>query len=43
MMNGVNKTLPPAPMGVGFGIRTQDSDVEELKVISSSSPYLSIF
>jgi len=27
-----NKALPPAPMGVGFGIRTQDSDVEELKV-----------
>jgi hypothetical protein len=43
MMNGVNKTLPPAPMGVGFGIRTQDSDVEELKVIPSPSPYLSIF
>jgi hypothetical protein len=43
MMNGVNKILPPAPMGVGFGIRTQDSDVEELKVIPSSSPYLSIF
>ena len=34
IMNGNNKTLPPAPMGVGFGIRTQDSDVEELKVIS---------
>jgi hypothetical protein len=30
-----NKSLPPAPMGVGFGIRTQDSDVEELKVIST--------
>jgi hypothetical protein len=30
-MNG-NKALPPAPMGVGFGIRTQESDVEELKV-----------
>ncbi|KAH7391381.1 hypothetical protein BKA64DRAFT_710285 [Cadophora sp. MPI-SDFR-AT-0126] len=27
-----NKALPPAPMGVGFGIRTQDSDVEELKI-----------
>lgn len=27
-----NKDLPPTPMGVGFGIRTQDSDVEELKV-----------
>jgi myosin heavy subunit len=32
MTNGMNKILPPAPMGVGFGIRTQDSDVEELKV-----------
>jgi hypothetical protein len=41
--NGVNKILPPAPMGVGFGIRTQDSDVEELKVFPSRSPYLSIF
>ncbi|KAH8679931.1 hypothetical protein BGZ60DRAFT_525130 [Tricladium varicosporioides] len=30
-MNG-NKNLPPAPMGVGFGIRTQDSDVEDLKI-----------
>jgi hypothetical protein len=30
-LNG-GKTLPLAPMGVGFGIRTQDSDVEELKV-----------
>lgn len=30
-LNG-NKNLPPTPMGVGFGIRTQDSDVEELKV-----------
>ncbi|KAL2063538.1 hypothetical protein VTL71DRAFT_5343 [Oculimacula yallundae] len=30
-MNG-NKALPPAPMGVGFGIRTQSSDVEELKI-----------
>lgn len=27
-----NKTLPPAPMGTGFGIRTQNSDVEDLKV-----------
>ena len=34
IMNGNNKTLPPAPMGFGFGIRTQDSDVEELKVLS---------
>jgi len=31
-LNGANKNLPPAPMGMGFGIRTQDSDVEELKV-----------
>jgi hypothetical protein len=32
-MNGTsNKNLPPAPMGFGFGIRTQDTDVEELKV-----------
>lgn len=30
-LNGT-KNLPPTPMGVGFGIRTQDSDVEELKV-----------
>jgi hypothetical protein len=30
MLNGNNKNLPPAP--VGFGIRTQDSDVEDLKV-----------
>ncbi|KAE8451088.1 hypothetical protein EG329_004760 [Mollisiaceae sp. DMI_Dod_QoI] len=30
-LNG-NKNLPPTPMGVGFGIRTQDSDVEELKI-----------
>ncbi|CZS98948.1 related to GRIP1 associated protein 1 [Rhynchosporium agropyri] len=30
-MNG-NKALPQAPMGVGFGIRTQTSDVEELKI-----------
>lgn len=37
-MNGINsnnKTLPPAP--VGFGIRTQESDVEELKVIPNDS------
>jgi hypothetical protein len=34
IMNGNNKTLPPAPMGFGFGIRTQDTDVEELKVCS---------
>ena len=33
VMNGIGvKTLPPPPMGLGFGIRTQDSDVEELKV-----------
>ena len=38
MMNGANKILPPAPMGVGFGIRTQDSDVEELKVCPSTNP-----
>lgn len=30
-MNG-NKISPLPPMGVGFGIRTQDSDVEDLKV-----------
>jgi hypothetical protein len=38
MINGANKILPPAPMGVGFGIRTQDSDVEELKVCPPSNP-----
>lgn len=32
IMNGNNKSLPQAPMGVGFGIRTQDTDVEELKI-----------
>jgi hypothetical protein len=32
MNGGSNKSLPPAPMGLGFGIRTQESDVEELKV-----------
>lgn len=32
IMNGSNKGLPPAPMGFGFGIRTQDTDVEDLKV-----------
>ena len=32
IVNGNNKIHPPAPMGVGFGIRTQDIDVEELKV-----------
>jgi hypothetical protein len=37
-LNGANKILPPTPMGVGFGIRTQDSDVEELKVCPSSNP-----
>ncbi|CZR55258.1 related to GRIP1 associated protein 1 [Phialocephala subalpina] len=30
-LNG-NKNLPATPMGVGFGIRTQDSEVEELKI-----------
>ncbi|EHL02204.1 putative protein SPA2 [Glarea lozoyensis 74030] len=30
-MNG-NKMPPPAPMGTGFGIRTQDTDVEDLKI-----------
>lgn len=33
IMNGNNKGLPPAPMGLGFGIRTQDTDVEDLKVL----------
>jgi hypothetical protein len=33
VMNGNTKALPPPPpMGLGFGIRTQDSNVEELKV-----------
>lgn len=36
-MNGNVNVSPPSPMGVGFGIRTQDSDVEELKVIPLSS------
>ncbi|KAG9236295.1 hypothetical protein BJ875DRAFT_233776 [Amylocarpus encephaloides] len=31
-MNGNNKSLPLPPMGVGFGIRTQESDVEDLKI-----------
>lgn len=31
-LNGGNKALPPAPMGLGFGIRTQGNDVEGLKV-----------
>ncbi|KAG0651676.1 spa2 [Hyphodiscus hymeniophilus] len=33
-INGVNgnKTLAPAPLGLGFGIRTQATDVEDLKV-----------
>ncbi|KAG9247796.1 hypothetical protein BJ878DRAFT_414196 [Calycina marina] len=31
-INGITKSLPMAPMGVGFGIRAQDSDVENLKV-----------
>lgn len=35
MMNGSDRNGTPAPMGVGFGIRTQNSDVEELKVINS--------
>jgi len=35
-LNINNKALPVAPMGVGFGIRTQDSDVEELKVSKHS-------
>ncbi|TVY17357.1 Uncharacterized protein LARI1_G004974 [Lachnellula arida] len=29
---GSNKHLPLVPMGLGFGIRTNDNDVEELKV-----------
>jgi hypothetical protein len=33
IMNGNNKNLPLAPMGFGFGIRTQDTDVEDLKVV----------
>lgn len=33
IMNGNNTGLHPAPMGFGFGIRTQDTDVEDLKVI----------
>ncbi|RFU24757.1 hypothetical protein B7463_g11582, partial [Scytalidium lignicola] len=32
MLNGNDRSTPPAPMGVGFGIRTQSSDVEELKI-----------
>jgi hypothetical protein len=36
-MNGNSKNVPAAPMGVGFGIRSQDSDVEELKVNPASS------
>lgn len=35
-VNGNNKLLPLPPMGVGFGIRTQDNDVEDLKVWHSS-------
>jgi len=31
-MNGSNKSLPPAPMGVGFDTRPDDSDVDRLKV-----------
>ncbi|CAL3972458.1 unnamed protein product [Diplocarpon coronariae] len=31
--NGIaDKALPPTPVGPGFGIRTQESDVEELKI-----------
>lgn len=37
IMNGNNKNLPPAPMGFGFGIRTQDTDVEDLKVCTLNS------
>ncbi len=37
MTNGFNKGLPPAPMGVGFSIRTQNSDVEDLKVCCDKS------
>ena len=40
IMNGTNKSLPPAPMGVGFGIRTQETDVEDLKVLSIISSYI---
>jgi hypothetical protein len=32
IMNGNSKNLPQVPMGFGFGIRTQDTDVENLKV-----------
>jgi hypothetical protein len=33
--SGLNgNSNPSAPMGVGFGIRTQDTDVEDLKVIA---------
>ncbi|RDW87554.1 hypothetical protein BP5796_03248 [Coleophoma crateriformis] len=28
----VNKSVPSMPMGTGFGIRTEESDVEELKI-----------
>jgi hypothetical protein len=42
MMNGMNKLLP-TPMGVGFGIRTQDSNVEELKVFPSTHPQMNVF
>jgi len=35
-VNGNNKLLPLPPMGVGFGIRTQDNDVEDLKVCQYS-------
>jgi len=36
MPSSSNKALPIAPMGVGFGIRTQDSDIEDLKVCTFS-------
>jgi hypothetical protein len=31
-----SKILPPAPLGLGFGIRTEDTDVEDLKVVPST-------
>ena len=42
-LNGLNgnKTLPPTPMGMGFGIRVQNNDVEELKVLPSVLFYFS--
>jgi len=38
-MNGNGNTIPLAPMGVGFGIRTQDTDVEDLKVNTADDSY----